>query len=172
MPQTGAYKQGRCLNCGKLLARCQPASRTPSRPGALSGPALPCRTAAAAGSKQPQLVSGGSQETGLLSCDEEGEQCVDAEALGEDLLHMHTQRCRLLDLVAAGSKGGRGNKPEGLTQVRLPGRLRSRVAVQGCSAGWQYCCCTRQPGNPLGWLVPGWQEAGSCPLLVHWWSVG
>lgn len=159
MLQTGAYKQGRCLNCGKHLARCQPASRTPPQPAALSGPALPCRTAAAAGSKRPQLVSGGSQETGLLSCDDEEEQGVDAEALGADLLHMHTQRYRLLDLVAAGSKGGRGNKPEGLTQVRL--------AVWRRLPGWLPAPGNPQPCNPPGRLVPGWQVAGFCMVLVH-----
>ncbi|KAL4855268.1 Fanconi anemia group I protein [Chlorella vulgaris] len=93
---------------------------------------------AAAGSKQPQLGSGCSQETGLLSCDDDEEQGVDAEALGADLLHMHTQRCRLLELVAAGSKGGRGNKPEGLTQVMRaaakPGPGRAAAVAAPASA--------------------------------------
>ena len=40
-----------------------------------------------------------------------------AEALGQALLDLHDQHRRLVNLVADGTKGAKGKKVEGLTQV-------------------------------------------------------
>lgn len=70
----------------------------------------------------------------------------DVEELSQQLLHLHTQHQRLLDLVAEGTKGAKGRGPGGLTQVMTGRRGRHLSLVLSLSYSPLFlprsaCCC-------------------------------